>query len=232
MNYKAQYIGIWFGAVGLVLLVMGQWILMGYLPPLDPLISATDLGAYFRDNQTKILVGAMCLQYGAVCFIPFSIAVAQLIARIENPSRFWTHLLVAGCVLGYFPIFVSYALWSAAAYRPERADELIQLLNDSSMFMYVGAAAQGPLMFCAVGFAVLADRSAKPLLPRWLGYVSLWTALLSLPNTFISLFKAGPFAWNGLVDFWIPAVVFGNWIALLFWCALKAYKRLMQEQAV
>lgn len=33
-----------------------------------------------------------------------------------------------------------------------------------------------------------------------------------------------PFAWNGLLGFWIPATVFSTWYLVMFWALLKAIK--------
>ena len=41
-------------------------------------------------------------------------------------------------------------------------------------------------------------------------------------SSVIPFFKIGPFAWNGLVGFWIPATVFGLWMLVMWWVTLKA----------
>jgi hypothetical protein len=38
----------------------------------------------------------------------------------------------------------------------------------------------------------------------------------------IVLFKDGVFAWNGLLPFWIEAVVFGLWLFVMAWQLLTA----------
>ena len=62
-------------------------------------------------------------------------------------------------------------------------------------------------VFCAYGALVLSPRE-NPIIPRWFGYLSLWTAILYIPELLIYFFKVGPFAWDGIIGFWIPAILF------------------------
>ncbi|MGG2007397.1 hypothetical protein [Novosphingobium resinovorum] len=55
--------------------------------------------------------------------------------------------------------------------------------------------------------------------------MNLWTGLLLLPGFAVGLFKTGPFAWNGVLAFWVPAVVFGIWFNLMIVAMLAAIKR-------
>lgn len=47
---------------------------------------------------------------------------------------------------------------------------------------------------------------------------NIWVVILFLPAGIITLFKTGPFAWDGLIAFWIPALVF--FICAFAMCAL------------
>jgi hypothetical protein len=49
--------------------------------------------------------------------------------------------------------------------------------------------------------------------------------VLLLPGFAVGLFKVGPFAWNGVIAFWVPAVVFGIWFNLMIFAMLKAIKQ-------
>src|SRR5581483_3345724 len=82
------------------------------------------------------------------------------------------------------------------------------------------------LMQCgAVGFAVLGDKSGDPVFPRWVGYYNLWTAFMFLPGALVIFFHTGPFAWNGILAFWVVAVLFGAWFIVMTFVLLQAIKR-------
>lgn len=57
---------------------------------------------------------------------------------------------------------------------------------------------------------------------------SLWVAVL-LPASMILFFKSGPFAWTGVIGFWIPAVVFGTWYLVMTPLLLRAIKQEADE---
>jgi hypothetical protein len=61
-------------------------------------------------------------------------------------------------------------------------------------------------------------------MPRWVGYTSIWVGVLSLPGVVIPFFKSGPFAWNGIFAFWLPAILFGMMLTVLTLTMIKAAK--------
>jgi hypothetical protein len=84
-----------------------------------------------------------------------------------------------------------------------------------------------PPIFGQLGALIVAifhDRSAAAVFPRWLGFFNLWVALLLLPASMIIFFKTGPFAWTGVIGFWIPAAVFGVWYIVMTVVLLRAIR--------
>ena len=84
----------------------------------------------------------------------------------------------------------------------------------------------------AIGAAIVGDKSANPIFPRWVGFFNFWVAILFIPGALIPFFKSGPFAWNGLFSFWIPATVFGVWFIVMLTMLLKAIDRQAIEVGV
>ena len=231
MNYKAQYICIWVGIVGGTLIGIGQYLLMGFMPPLNPALSAAEVAEYFRSYQTRILVGCVLLQVGYCGVVFFAMPLAQLIKKIEAPSTLWTYTFLMGTAIAYVASFLCYAFWGVTAYRLDRPDELYLLMNDFTALAYVAIVMPAWLQFGSMGFAILGDRSANPIYPRWVGYVNIWTAIGSMPSMFVCFFLDGPFAWDGIVGFWIPIGVFFMWLFIVFIYTHKALLRFMHEEA-
>jgi hypothetical protein len=209
------------------LLFVGMWPLMHFLPPLDPALSTATVAAIYRANGTGIIVGGLFLLAAASALMPFYCALAMQLTRMERPSKLLTYTMLTSAVLGFVPLLIAEMLFSTAAYRPERPDEIIQVLNDFGFIMFVGPSLPGTVQMLATAIPVLADRGPDPVFPRWVGYANLWTAILVTPGCLVTLFKRGPFAWNGAIAFWVAAIAFGIWMMVNFWAMRRALLREM-----
>ncbi len=111
---------------------------------------------------------------------------------------------VTSLVLNFFvPFFLA-----VATVRAGRSDELVQLAGDLSFLQFMGGIPMFLMTWIIIAVASLAAPRDRAVIPRWFGYVSLWCAILYLPELLVFFFTTGPFAWDGLVGFWIPAVLF------------------------
>jgi hypothetical protein len=230
MNYRSQLVGAWMGIAAMLIMFIGLWPLMHFLPPLKPGLGQAELAAIYRANATGIITGGIFQMLACSIFMLYFSALALQLKRMEA-TPLWTYTLLLTSVLGFVPVLVAEMLLSAAAYRPERPDEIIQAFSDLGFFLFVGPALPGAMQMLSVAFAVLGDRNAEPVFPRWVGYFSIWTAVLALPGAVVTLFKVGPFAWNGVLAFWVAAIAFGLWINVTFWATRRAILRQMQTGA-
>jgi hypothetical protein len=228
MNYRAQLACAWIGLASTALLFVGMWPLMHFLPPLDPALPTAAVAAIYRTNGTGIIVGGLFLLAASSALMPFFSAVAMQLTRMERPSKLWTYTFLTSAVLGFIPLLIAEMLFSTAAYRPERPDEIIQVLNDFGFIMFVGPSLPGTVQILATAVPVLADRSADPIFPRWVGYANLWAAILVTPGCMVTVFKRGPFAWNGAISFWVAAIAFFIWVGVNFWATRRALLRQMR----
>jgi hypothetical protein len=71
----------------------------------------------------------------------------------------------------------------------------------------------------------LLDARTVPVYPRWVGYFNIWIALLFIPGAFAFILKTGPFAWNGLLSFWLASGAFFSWLIVMTPLTLKAIDR-------
>jgi hypothetical protein len=122
--------------------------------------------------------------------------------------------------------------WQTATFRVDRAPELIQLLNDMAWIPFVGLTSTAVVQVACFGIAVLLDRRARPIFPRWLGYYNLWVALMFTPGTFTVFFKDGPLAWNGIVAWYLPLAVFASWLIINPIYLSKAVDTMEQDEPV
>lgn len=218
------------GLIGATFLFMGLWPAMGFLPPLSPLATADEIAAYYIAHSTGILTGSILLMLGQSILVPFYAAISTMMRRVDPQSATLSYTQMLTGVYGIVPGFMAAILFSAAAYRPERSPELILLLSDIGFLCLTIASLPGCVQFIAIGLSILADRRPQPLLPRWLGYVHFWIAILFIPGCLVALFKTGPFTWRGALGFWLLAITLGNWIAVMTWAMLRARRRADAEE--
>ena len=158
--------------------------------------------------------------------IPFGAVIAIQMKRIEGDAAPVLSVveLMAATVTSVI-ILVTTVMWTAAAFRPERAAEIILAYNDFAWILLLMTFSPFLVQFTAIGFAILSDRRDPPLLPRWAGYFNFWLAVLAAPGGLITFFKTGPFAWNGLLAFWVPIVVFVAWFFVMTPLLILAIRR-------
>lgn len=206
-----------------LLTVGGFWGLAGFIPPPDPNADATVIFERFRDNATGIRVGmALCI-FGAAFLLLWGAAIAAQIRRLEgdHPLLTWAFIAATGCITLEFA-FPS-AFWVAAAYRLDDPAN-VRAMNDMSWlpWMIISTGMFQMLMLAAV---TLADHSVEPVYPRWFGYFNVWSAIGVAPASMLYIFKTGPFAWNGVFGFYIPAATAFSWIVLSGVMTARAVRR-------
>jgi hypothetical protein len=210
----------------LVLLALGAFIIPGWLPPHNPEWSAEQIAAIFVANRTNIRIGMTLLAMSAPLVWTFASAVSTQLKRIEGPDHPLATVQMAAATGTFVPISLAAYLWLALAYRPElTSPAVIQLINDFCWMIFIAMFAPATLQTVVIAVCILSDRRSSPIYPRWLGFASLWTAVLFLPGALVPFFKHGPFAWTGLISFWVVATVFFGWYIAMWWTTVQAIKR-------
>jgi uncharacterized membrane protein len=114
--------------------------------------------------------------------------------------------------------------WQVATFRPERDIAFIALLNDLAWICFIGIVSTTVVQVFVTGVVMLQDHRPTPTFPRWMGYFTIWAAIVFSPGALCVFFKSGPFAWNGLFAWWLPLGVFAAWIGVLFVMLLRVIK--------
>lgn len=96
-----------------------------------------------------------------------------------------------------------------------RAPEVTESMHDIGWILFMTVIWSLEVQMIAIGAALLLDRSEKPVLPRVLGYLSFWAALLIVPAGLVLYFKDGPWAWNGVIGLYIPLTAFVIWVCAM-----------------
>jgi uncharacterized membrane protein len=151
---------------------------------------------------------------GAAFLLPWCAAIAVQMKRIEGKSTPLTYIqLMCGALL-VFELILPCAIWQTAAFRPASSALSIQRLNDLAWLPFLGILSTAVVEGFAIGAAILLDRRERPAFPRWAGYFNFWIVCMFFPAGLIFFFKHGPFAWNGLLAWWLILVTFSLWIVV------------------
>jgi hypothetical protein len=127
------------------------------------------------------------------------------------------------------PLIVTPLPWCVAAFRPH-SPEIIQVLNDLGFITMLTATPAVGVQVLAVGLAVLADKRAQPVFPRWVAHASFVCALGLQGGLLLVLTQTGPFAWDGVIAGLLPFIFF-PWCILMTPLLLRAIKQQEAEEA-
>lgn len=222
MTKSIQKVFAWAGPAFIVVLLPSFWI-MGFLPPLSPTLPPDALADHVEQRRTAVRLGATLIMQSGFFMFLWAAAISAQIRRIEaaGPPALTYAQLILSVPANFFPVLAG-LLWTVAAFRAERSPELMVLFNDLAWLMILMPAAALMLQAIVIGIAILSDERAAPLFPRWAAYLNFWVALLLLPGVVTTFFKTGPFAWDGLLVFWVPILAFFAWIIVMAWLVSRA----------
>lgn len=221
MSRKVQIVCASMGFVFVVVL-FGGIIAASMFPPFSPDSTAAETAAWYQEHTTGIRFGMVLMMFGALMTAPWGALLAAHIKRIEGEFSPLTYTFLAATAAGCVAIFMPVMIFSAAAFRPDRAAEITQAMNDMAWIPFIMNGPPAITQAVVFGAAVLMDKRVRPAFPRWSAYYSWWVAFGFLPACILLFFKTGPFAWNGILSFWLAAVVFGTWFITMSVLMLKA----------
>jgi hypothetical protein len=222
---KIQLACIWSGVPMVLLLFIGLWPIAGFIPPLHPWAPAADIAQIYRTETGSIRFGLAMSMLSIMLLFPFGAAITAQARRIEGTSPVLTYIQVAGFASGSLIFIIPWISWFTAAFRPERSDSEIMLLNDFGWITFVTAFVAFSAWNFALGVAILSDTRKNPIFPRWAGYFNFFVAISFFPDICVPFFKRGVLSWEGILPFYLPFFVYFVWILLMMWLTSQAIKQ-------
>jgi hypothetical protein len=202
---------------------LGAGLLMaGFVPPPSPTLSAAEIARIYTGHTTMIRAGMILGLVGIVGFIAIVAVISAQMRRMQSHNRLPVYLQLAAGSIGVLTVMFPIMIFAITAFRPERDPQLTQLLNDVGWLIIIPAFPTFIAQFGAIAFGILQDQSPVPVFPRWAAYFNAWVALLFVPGGFAYFFRTGPFAWDGLLAFWVAAGAFFLWLIVMTPLLLKA----------
>ncbi|MET0659510.1 MAG: hypothetical protein ABW110_15290 [Steroidobacteraceae bacterium] len=232
MNPTHQRIGLWVTLAGMILGGIGLVACARFLPPPSPDMTAEQVVQLYQTDTNLKRLGFVLMMLGNGFYFGIVAVISVQMKRIEGVGRMLNYTQLATGAVNALLLLLPSVFFTAAAFRPERSPDVTVALHDIGWFLAVMPVASFMFQQFVIALAIFADKAPQPLFPRWVAYMNIWTATLYLPAFMDTFFKTGPFAWNGLLAFWIPALIFGLiWIPVMLVFLFKAIRREEHEAA-
>jgi len=228
-SLKYQMISAWCGPAFLLTFIFFWGILGQNLPNPSPALSASDLATRYATHLNDIRLGFIVSLITVVLYMPWTSLLSAQMARIEGSFPVLSFLQLLGGGLTVMVVSFSAFFWVTAAFRPERDPALIQLLTDLGWLCIDLQYACTTLQMVAAALVGLADRNKTPLFPRWVCFLTIWCGLSFLPASLTGVLKTGPFAWNGMLSYYIPYFCWLCWYTVASIYMIKEVGRRMRD---
>jgi hypothetical protein len=206
------------------------WGVFGHnLPPVSPSLSAPDLTNYYAAHRTSILFGNSMAALISFLWIPWTAQLAVVMRRIEGSSPVLTITQLGGGILTAWVLMFCPAIWATAAFRTDYDPNTLRALVDVGFILFNITYAVTSVQAIAHGIVGFADRSERPVFPRWVSGWAIFAGLSFIPLTAMPFFKTGPLAWNGALCFWGLFGTYFTWTASTSVCMVRDASRRLHE---
>jgi hypothetical protein len=210
---RVQRVLIWSGVAMIVLWLGAFLFIAGFIPPSAPSSTADAIVRLYNSHTNSIKIGMVISMLGSALLVPYAVAISGQLKRIDG-ARALADIQMVSCALLSLEFITPIAVWMATSFRVDgRSADVTESMHDLGWILFMTVIWSLFVQVVAIGFAVLIDRRPTPVLPRWLGYLNFWVALLIVPAGTVLFFKDGPMAWNGVVGLYVPLTAFVVWFA-------------------
>ena len=203
----------------------------GMMPPQHANRSATTI-AHFYASHSDLKMAGLFIGFLAIGLLGPLVAVITLqMLRAEGRHPIMSFLqLVCGGVTWMF-LSIPLLIMFVAAYRVgARPPETTQTLNDLAWILFLIPIAPFIIQNIAIATAILTDSRPNPIFPRWVAWANLLIGASFVPDSLLGFFRVGPFAYHGLVAFWIPTVTYGIWLNIMAYATRRAIQDEIREE--
>ena len=225
-----ELISAWCGVAFVVLFVYTFGFLGHNVPqPFSPAASAQDLAQFYVKNMWDLRLGWMLSLAFIAFYMPWSAQISVHMKEIEKHSRVLTWTQLIGGALTVYVVSWGMLCWGVATYRLDRIPEITQTLHDIGWLSLETQGMLTTVQMCAVAIVGLYDKRSIPTFPKWVCWFSIFCGWTFAPAYLTYYFKSGPFAWNGVLSYYIPYAAWLVWALVLSYYMIKDIRRRMAE---
>lgn len=217
---------LWTGIALVAMTAVGLGWLMHYAPPPKAAWGSDQILAFVKIHQISILIGAALCCFFWSFWVTWAAPLIIFIRRMER-APLLTYASLANVGGGAAVITTIAVSWTVMAYRAEDA-LIVQAFNDFGFFLFLYTWPPFAIWMFIIAIAILRDVNSQPIFPRWVAFYNLWTGILMAPASLMGLFKTGPFAYDGLLSFWLVAIDFFVWMIVM---SIVTFSAISKEEA-
>ncbi len=225
-NLKHQIIGLWCAFIFTVLIALGWLGIAHFWMPAPADLGAEATKAFFTiTHHDGMLLGNSILTVACAFLVPGSVQFGLTLAEIEGPQPLWSMCAaISGCFIALI-VFLNAGFWIGAAYRPAASADLVVALNDVAWMGFLLGWVFLSLQMVSTAIVALSDQRAQPMIPHWLSKLSIVGAVLLVCAGGPAFAQSGPFAYHGLLAFYMPMVIWGVWLDTHAWFMRRELRR-------
>ncbi|MDQ2636607.1 MAG: hypothetical protein M3Y83_07015 [Actinomycetota bacterium] len=221
-----QWIAFWsvpvfFSLFGLVFVPL-SWM----MPPRSPSSSPAEIVEFMQSPNLLIACAVLAVAFG-LAPVANACYLNQIRRMSVSPVLRYSLLLgsMTGTIVGMlFPMFC----FGLGAFRPGYDPAILAMLYDFGYLAFIGSLGCFCIMWMAFGLAIILDQNN--ILPKWLGYYTVWQYVTELMAAPVWIAKSGPFAWNGLMTFWFAMALYVPWQMIVYFCIYRAIKNQPEDE--
>ena len=195
--------------------VSAFFLFPGFAHPMSPTLSAEEVATFYRDETARIRYSMILFNWFGVGLVPIVILLAMQIRRMAHRTPILSYCLIA-CAGGPPTIFlIANMFWLLGSFRPDRAPELTQALNDLAWLTFTLVVPYLIAQCLLLALAIFWDHQEQPIFKPWVALFNVATAIALAPAAFTALSFTGPLAWDGLLSFWVKNSAIAVWIVVM-----------------
>jgi hypothetical protein len=229
-DYGMWKLMAWCGPIFLATFT-GFWgLLARNTPPAGADLTPAQIFQHYSDHNLALIIGMSVCMVGSAFYFPWASAVSKVMQRVIGKESLLSQIEVTGATITVAFPTIACGIWLTAALEIQyMTPEMVHVFYKMGWMIIDLAYMVTTFQIFAVSVAFLRDKREVPLVPSWVCWWGYLTCIAFFPVSLIPFFNSGPFAFHGLINFWIAFFTWYFWCGSLSYYVIKAIPRLQAE---
>ena len=198
-----------------IIWIAAFFLFPGFLPPMSPKWSAVKVASFYSLHVTRVRWSMILLNWFCVALIPILMLIVERMRGMAHRTPVMRYCVIGVAAAAPIAFLTATLFWLLAAFRPNRAPDLTQLYNDLAWITFTCGIPFLVSLFLFLALAIYFDRQDHPVFAPWVAHANVILAIALVPAGFAGLTLSGPFAWNGLLSFWLKNIAIALWLIVM-----------------